>query len=113
MKVGLWPDAMTNEVLRSEHDEVLKSVSARESTRQFAHGAVSTLLAMMTGFTALGMWLSKGVEVEWWAAFAGASVVAALYTVFRFVNGVRLNRIERTQLYRLLELRKSLGFELK
>jgi len=104
---------MTNDVLRSEHDEVLKSVSARESTRQFAHGAVSGLLSVMTGFTALGMWTSQVVDVEWWAAFAGASVVAALYSMFRLINGVRLNRVERGQLQRLLVLRKSLGFELK
>lgn len=113
MKVGLWPRTMTNDVLRSEHDEVLKSVSARESTRQFAHGAVSGLIAAMSAFTAFGMWASAKTDAQWWAAVAGISGCAALYSVFRLLNGVRLNRVERGQLHRLLELRKSLGFELK
>ncbi len=113
MKVGLWPAVMTNDVLRSEHDEVLKSVSARESTRQFAHGAVSGLLATMSAFTAFGMWASTTADAQWWAAAAGLAGCAALYSIFRLLNGIRLNRIERGQLQRLLELRKSLGFELK
>lgn len=103
---------MANDVLRAEHDEVLKSLSTRESTRQFAHGAVSGLFAMLSGFTALGLWLSTGTEHEYWPPAAGLFCVAVLYSLFRFGNGYRLNRIERAHLRRLLELRRSLGFEL-
>ena len=103
---------MSNEVLRAEHDEVLKAVSSRESTRQFAHGAVSGLFAMLSGFTALGLWATTSGEHEYWPQVAGVCCVAMLYSVFRLLNGFRLNRIERTHLTRLLELRKSLGFEL-
>lgn len=102
---------MSNDVLRAEHDEVLKNLSTRESTRQFAHAAVSGLVAVMSGLTAFGLWTTVGAEHEYWAASAGAGAVAVLYSVFRLLNGFRLNRVERTHLTRLLELRKSLGFE--
>ena len=103
---------MSNDVLRAEHDEVLKTLSSRESTRQFAHASVSALIALMCGCTAFGLWNTGGAEREHWPLVAGACCVAVLYSVFRLLNGFRLNRIERTHLTRLIELRKSLGFEL-
>jgi hypothetical protein len=103
---------MANDVLRAEHDEVLKNLSTRESTRQFAHGGVSAIFAMLTGFSALGLWVATGTEHEYWPPVAGLFSVAVLYSLFRLANGYRLNRIERAHLRRLLELRKSLGFDL-
>ena len=102
---------MANDVLRAEHDEVLKTLSTRESTRQFAHGAVSGIFAMLTGFSALGLWLSSSVEHQYWPPVAGVFCVAVLYSLFRLGNGFRLNRVERAHLRRLLELRRSLGFD--
>ena len=102
---------MANDVLRAEHDEVLTPLPPPERPRQFAHGADSGLFSTVAGFSALGLWLSSSVEHQYWPPVAGVFCVAVLYSLFRLGNGFRLNRVERAHLRRLLELRRSLGFD--
>ncbi len=103
---------MANEVLRAEHDAVLSSLSTRDSTRQFAHAAVSFFGSVVLLGTAAKLWWDFANEnPEWWMTAAGLGSVVLTYSLVRVAMGFRLHTRERTQLGRLLELRRSLGLD--
>lgn len=103
---------MANEVLRAEHDAVLSSLSSRDSTRQFAHGAISMILAVILFGTAAKLWWDFALEnPEWWMTSAALGAVVLSYSTFRLLMGTRLYGRERVQYVRLLELRRSLGLD--
>ncbi|MGV3621967.1 MAG: hypothetical protein ACO1OB_14190 [Archangium sp.] len=103
---------MANDVLRAEHDAVLTSLSTRDSTRQFAHAAVSFFGSVILFGTAGKLWWDFATEnPEWWMTAAGLGAVVLTYSLTRAVLGFRLYSKERTQLGRLLELRRSLGLD--
>lgn len=103
---------MANEVLRAEHDAVLSSLSTRDSTRQFAHAAVSFFGSVVLLATAGKLWWDfADTSPEWWMIAAGLGSLAVTYSLVRTVLGFRLYAKERTQLGRLRELRRSLGLD--
>ncbi len=103
---------MQTDPLRAEHDAVLSSLSTRESTRHFAHGAVSCLLSIALLGTAATLWKDfSATNPEYAATFAGAAALTIGYAAVRFILGARVNTLERVQLVRLRELRKSLGVD--
>ncbi|MFZ5443231.1 MAG: hypothetical protein ACOZQL_24695 [Myxococcota bacterium] len=103
---------MANEALRAEHDAVLASLSTRDSTHHFAHGAVSLFVSFVLGGTSVRLWLDYGSDNPEWGAIAGAlGVLAFLYALVRLVLGARSYGREKKQLGRLLELRKTLGVD--
>ncbi len=103
---------MPTDALRAEHDAVLSSLSTRESTLHFAHGAVSSLLFVALAGTAGKLWWDfSTTHPEYAAAFAGLSALALGYALVRFAMGARLNGQERQLLRRLRELRKALGVD--
>lgn len=103
---------MANEVLRAEHDAVLSSLSTRDSTRQFAHAAVSFFGSVILFGTAGKLWWDyANVNPEWWMAAAGLGTAVISYSLVRAALGFRLHSKERSQLGRLLELRRSLGLD--
>ncbi len=103
---------MQTDPLRAEHDAVLSSLSTRESTRHFAHGAVSSLLVVALGGTSGKLWWDfSTTNPEYALAFAVLSAIALTYALVRFLLGARVNGRERQQLLRLRELRKSLGMD--
>lgn len=98
--------------LRNEHDAVLSSLSTRESTRHFAHAAVSVLVAVALAGTAGKLWWDYwGTNPEWAASCMGLTVLCLVYAAARLVLGARANGKERVQLGRLRELRKELGVD--
>ena len=98
--------------LRAEHDAVLSALSTRESTRHFAHGAVSSLLVVVLSGTSGKLWWEfSTTNPEYAALFAGFALIALSYAAARFVMGARANGRERVQLVRLRELRKELGVD--
>ena len=110
--VGKGHLAMATDPLRAEHDAVLSSLSTRESTRHFAHGAVSSLLVVVLSGTAGKLWWEfSTTNPEYAGAFAGLALIALSYASARFVMGAQANRRERVQLVRLRELRKVLGVD--
>ena len=103
---------MQTDPLRAEHDAVLSSLSTRESTRHFAHGAVASLLFIALAGTAGKLWWDFSTthpEYAW--GFVGLSALSVLYAAVRFAMGARVNGRERKLLLRLRELRKSLGVD--
>lgn len=103
---------MSTQALRAEHDAVLSSLSTRVSTQHFAHGAVSLFASIVLGGTSARLWLDYGAEHPEWAWVAGGlGCVAIVYSLVRLALGARTYGQERTQLNRLLELRKTLGVD--
>jgi len=103
---------MSNDALRAEHDAVLSHLSTRDSTHQFAHGAVSLFVSISLFGTAGKLWWDYSIENPEWAAVAAALGVACVaYSLTRFVLGARAYGRERTQVTRLLDLRKTLGVD--
>ena len=103
---------MHTDPLRAEHDAVLSSLSTRESTRHFAHGAVSSLLFIALIGTAATLWHDfSTTNPEYAITFLGLAALAIGYAGVRFIVGARVNTLERVQLVRLRELRKSLGVD--
>jgi hypothetical protein len=103
---------MSNDALRAEHDAVLSNLSTRDSTHQFAHAAVSLFLSVALFGTSARLWIDYGTDNPEWTAIAAALGVVALgYSVTRFAFGGRAYSRERTQVTRLLELRKTLGVD--
>ncbi len=103
---------MANDVLRAEHDAVLSTLSSRDSTRQFAHGAISFVLSVILFGTAAKLWWDFALEnPEWWMVAAALGSAVLSYSLFRLTMGTRLYGRERVQLGRLLELRRSLGID--
>lgn len=103
---------MSNDVLRAEHDAVLSSLSSRDSTRQFAHAAVSFFGSVILFGTAGKLWWDYSQEnPEWWMTAAGLGSAVIAYSITRAAIGFRLYAKERLQLTRLLELRRSLGLD--
>ncbi len=101
---------MANDVLRAEHDEVLSAVSARESTRQFAHAAVGVFIAILLSGTAGKLWWDLKGKFPWiWMVVAGAAALAVTYALIRVGIGLTHHRRERALLKRLQELRAALG----
>mgnify|MGYP001558613583 FL=1 len=102
----------TADPVRAEHDAVLSSLSTRESTKHFAHGAVSVLVAVALAGTAGKLWWDfSTTNPEWAGGFPGLTGLALTYASIRFVLGARANTRERVQLVRLRELRKTLGVD--
>ncbi len=98
--------------LRAEHDALLTSLSTRESTRHFAHGAVSGFFAMALGGSAAKLWLDwSASNPEWALLCVSVSLVALMYSVVRVVMGARANMKERVLLSRLRELRVVLQLD--
>lgn len=109
--VGMARARMSDSV-RAEHDAVLSSLSTRESTRHFAHAAVSVLVAVALAGTAAKLWWDFwGTNPEWASGFAGLTALALGYAAIRMTLGARANGRERVQLVRLRELRKELGVD--
>ena len=110
-QVGMASLRMTDP-LRAEHDAVLSSLSTRESTRHFAHAAVSTLVSLSFFGTAGKLWWDYATtNPEWAGASATAGLTGLAYAAVRLVIGARANTRERVQLVRLRELRKVLGVD--
>lgn len=102
---------MANE-LRAEHDAVLASLETRSSTLHFAHAAVSFFFAVSLGGTAGKLWWDYAVEEPtWWMIAAGLSGAVLAYSLVRLVLATRSYRSERTQVDRLLTLRKEIGLD--
>ncbi len=98
--------------LRTEHDAVLTALSTRDSTRHFAHAAVSVLVSIATAGTAGKLWWDYwGTNPEWAGACLGLTFLCLAYAAARLVMGARANGKERVQLGRLRELRKALGVD--
>jgi hypothetical protein len=98
--------------LRTEHDAVLSSLSTRESTRHFAHAAVSILVAVALAGTAAKLWWDFwGTNPEYASSCVGLTMVCLSYAAVRLAMGARANGKERMQLDRLRELRKALGVD--
>ena len=98
--------------LRTEHDAVLSSLSTRESTRHFAHAAVSVLLSLALAGTAAKLWWDYWTtNPERASAAIGLTALCLAYAAVRLVMGARANGKERLQLDRLRELRKALGVD--
>ncbi len=98
--------------LRAEHDQVLARLSARESTRCFAQGAVSLFVAALALGTAGKLaWDFWGENPEW--ALGAAAVAAGLlgYALARLWKGRGLYASERGEVARLLQLRAQLGVD--
>lgn len=103
---------MANDVLRAEHDQVLQSLATRESTRQFAHAAVSLFVSIITLSTAGKLWWDfADTYPEAWMAAAGVSGLALSYALVRLTIGLRHYREERAKVTRLIELRRTLGLD--
>lgn len=106
---------MSSDALRAEHDAVLSQLSTRESTRHFAHGALSTFAAVVLGGTAVRLWIDSAIDQPGWGLVAGAAaaacVMAVLYSGLRFVMGRRAHGVERRWLNRLRGLREQLGLD--
>ena len=115
MAILRMADSLPNVVsdpLRAEHDAVLSALSTRESTRHFAHAAVSTLLSLSFFGTAGKLWWDYSTtNPEWAGGTAACGAIGILYAVARLVIGARANTRERLQLVRLRELRKVLGVD--
>lgn len=98
--------------LRAEHDAVLHGLSTRVSTHHFAHAAVSSLLAIALGATAVKLWVDLGaVNPEYSYASAIGCVLTVGYAAVRGALGARANTRERVQLTRLRALRLELGVD--
>lgn len=97
---------------RSEHDAVLAALSTRESTKHFAHAAVSVVSSMTLGGTSTKLWWDFWETApELASSFLGFTGLLLAYAAARVVLGLRVNRRERVQLGRLRELRKTLGVD--
>lgn len=98
--------------LRAEHDAVLTALSTRESTRHFAHAAVSVLFAIALAGTAAKLWWDFWPNhPEWVVSCIGLTLLFLGYAGARLLIGARANGKERVQLDRLRELRKALGVD--
>jgi uncharacterized membrane protein YcjF (UPF0283 family) len=103
---------MPTDPVRAEHDAVLSSLSTRESTRHFAHAAVSMLISVALSGTAAKLWWDYwGTNPEYALSFAGLTALCLLYAAIRLTFARRANGRERVQLVRLRELRKALGVD--
>jgi uncharacterized membrane protein YbhN (UPF0104 family) len=104
--------SMATDPVRAEHDAVLSSLSTRESTRHFAHAAVSILLAIALMGTAGKLWWDfSTTNPEWAQGFVAVGAAALLYAAVRLFFGFRANVLERVKLVRLRELRLQLGVD--
>jgi len=98
--------------LRAEHDAVLASLHTRSSTLHFAHAAVSFFFAISLGGSAGKLWWDYSVdEPTWWMIAGCLSAAAFTYSMVRLVLATRSYRSERTQVDRLLSLRKEIGLD--
>lgn len=98
--------------LRTEHDAVLTALSTRESTRHFAHAAVSVLFAVALAGTAAKLWWDAWTtHPEWASSCVGLTALCLVYAGIRLAMGASANGKERLQLVRLRELRKALGVD--
>ena len=103
---------MATDPVRAEHDAVLSSLSTRESTRHFAHAAVSILLAIALLGTAGKLWWDYSTtNPEWYRGFIAVGVLVLCYAGVRLIFGFRANVHERVKLVRLRELRLQLGVD--
>ena len=103
---------MSTDPVRTEHDAVLSSLSTRESTRHFAHAAVSILISVALAGTATKLWWDFwSSNPEWASSFAALTALVLSYAGLRLILGARANGLERIQLVRLRELRKTLGVD--
>lgn len=103
---------MPTSALRAEHDAVLSSLSTRESTRHFAHAAVSGLVVVALWGTAGKLWWDfSTTNPEWAVGVAGLGALLVAYAAVRLIIGSRANTRERVQLVRLRELRQVLGVD--
>jgi uncharacterized membrane protein YcjF (UPF0283 family) len=103
---------MSTDPVRAEHDAVLASLSTRESTKHFAHAAVSVLISVAFAGTATKLWVDHwGTNPQWAASALGATALCLLYAAVRLLLGARANGHERVRLVRLRELRKALGVD--
>jgi hypothetical protein len=104
--------SMATDPVRAEHDAVLSSLSTRESTRHFAHAAVSILLAIALMGTAGKLWWDfSTTNPEWAGGFFSVGAIALCYAGVRLILGFRANVNERVKLVRLRELRLQLGVD--
>ena len=103
---------MSTDPVRAEHDAVLSSLSTRESTKHFAHAAVSVLVSVACAGTAAKLWWDHwATNPEWAASALGLTASCLLYAAVRLGLGARANGLERVQLVRLRALRKELGVD--
>lgn len=101
---------MSNDALRAEHDAVLAAVQTRASTLHFAHVAVSFFVAVSLGGTAGKLWWDQE-PTSWWATAAALCGVTLVYCLSRLALALTRYRSERTQVDRLMVLRKQMGLD--
>ena len=103
---------MSNESLRAEHDQVLEALSTRVSTLHYAHAAVSLFVAIICLSTAAMFWWDYWIAMPQAAISSGvAGALALLYSLSRLTFGLQASGREKSQLVRLLDLRRTLQLD--
>jgi hypothetical protein len=99
--------------LRAEHDAVLERVSSRRSIECFAHGAIAGGVGGLVMAAAAKLWWDFSEYLpEYYVGALVVAVGALGYSAWQLRTGFVTYRREKSEVARLLELRRKLDLDL-
>jgi hypothetical protein len=97
--------------LRAELERLQSELSARASTRQFAHAGISTIVALILGAAATKLFIDSAKLPYLGVLAAAVSFGLAVYAVVQFFRGVKSARLEQARFDRMQGIRRTLGID--